>query len=255
MKFLSTGLLVGAIAAGALSVAAPASATDLTTFASFQEKTNDKDMKWVKNAAGNGGHLFTVSTPSSSVLGAVKVFFSFPGLVSNLNAKFTFNGTDVSTPATGTVAAGTLTQNGINATFSFVLDGPATIDGHTYASGTNLLSGTVVKFAKITETSKSEGNVSASTADPLTVVTYTSAIWPVTSWLSTSVDRGFSFALDGVSPNFATPAKGKALNNFAATVGGQLSIATVPEPATWALMIGGFGLAGAALRRRRLVAA
>jgi hypothetical protein len=29
----------------------------------------------------------------------------------------------------------------------------------------------------------------------------------------------------------------------------------VPEPATWALMIGGFGMAGAALRRRRAVAA
>ena len=29
----------------------------------------------------------------------------------------------------------------------------------------------------------------------------------------------------------------------------------VPEPATWALMISGFGLAGAALRRRRIVAA
>ena len=29
------------------------------------------------------------------------------------------------------------------------------------------------------------------------------------------------------------------------------SIAAIPEPTTWALMIGGFGLAGAALRRRR----
>ena len=28
--------------------------------------------------------------------------------------------------------------------------------------------------------------------------------------------------------------------------------AGVPEPATWALMIGGFGAAGAALRRRRV---
>jgi hypothetical protein len=29
----------------------------------------------------------------------------------------------------------------------------------------------------------------------------------------------------------------------------------VPEPASWALMIGGFGLAGAALRRRKALVA
>jgi hypothetical protein len=35
----------------------------------------------------------------------------------------------------------------------------------------------------------------------------------------------------------------------------NLAVAGVPEPASWALMIGGFGLAGASLRRRRAVAA
>ncbi|OYQ31016.1 hypothetical protein CHU93_05855 [Sandarakinorhabdus cyanobacteriorum] len=36
---------------------------------------------------------------------------------------------------------------------------------------------------------------------------------------------------------------------------GILTIATVPEPASWAMLIAGFGLTGATLRRRRAVAA
>ncbi|MGZ3376624.1 MAG: PEPxxWA-CTERM sorting domain-containing protein, partial [Phenylobacterium sp.] len=44
---------------------------------------------------------------------------------------------------------------------------------------------------------------------------------------------------------------GVHLENFAFSVAGG---GAVPEPASWALMIGGFGLAGAALRRRRQVA-
>lgn len=36
---------------------------------------------------------------------------------------------------------------------------------------------------------------------------------------------------------------------------GQLALTAVPEPASWALMIGGFGLVGSALRQRRAVAA
>jgi hypothetical protein len=39
--------------------------------------------------------------------------------------------------------------------------------------------------------------------------------------------------------------------SYGANSNGKLTVASVPEPAVWALMIGGFGLAGAALRRRR----
>ncbi len=36
---------------------------------------------------------------------------------------------------------------------------------------------------------------------------------------------------------------------------GQLNISTVPEPGSWAMLIAGFGLTGAAMRRRRLARA
>ncbi|MDZ4370573.1 MAG: PEPxxWA-CTERM sorting domain-containing protein [Phenylobacterium sp.] len=39
---------------------------------------------------------------------------------------------------------------------------------------------------------------------------------------------------------------------YAATGAVNVGVGAIPEPSTWALMIGGFGLAGAALRRRRL---
>jgi len=34
-------------------------------------------------------------------------------------------------------------------------------------------------------------------------------------------------------------------------ISGKLSMPAVPEPASWALMAGGFGLAGVAMRRRQ----
>ena len=50
----------------------------------------------------------------------------------------------------------------------------------------------------------------------------------------------------GTTGGFITFNSSSAIQ-FAGTVG---PVAAVPEPATWAMMIAGFGLAGAAMRRR-----
>lgn len=59
-----------------------------------------------------------------------------------------------------------------------------------------------------------------------------------------SIDCTGYFSFDGIHPTAQVQA---ALYR---TVLGQLGLAAVPEPATWSLMIGGFGLVGAAMRRR-----
>jgi len=55
-------------------------------------------------------------------------------------------------------------------------------------------------------------------------------------------------ALDGPRPFNPGGFDGLALDSIA--VGGRLLSPAIPEPATWALMIAGFGLVGAAARRR-----
>jgi len=88
-----------------------------------------------------------------------------------------------------------------------------------------------------------------------------------------SYDHVFDLTLPGswngsfLGPNGGTPAgaeaafaaalaSGRAYLNVHSTFapGGEIraNLSAVPEPASWAMMIGGFALAGAALRRRRL---
>lgn len=63
----------------------------------------------------------------------------------------------------------------------------------------------------------------------------------------------------GVGPGHYTNLTGPHDRVFTISNGGNQSFVigwpTVPEPTTWALMIGGFGLAGVALRRQRKAAA
>jgi hypothetical protein len=84
-----------------------------------------------------------------------------------------------------------------------------------------------------------------------------------TYWLSLSggtASGGTLVYWDQAGNNAAGPAQVGQLGSGFGAIGHQSRTfqilgAAVPEPTTWALMIGGFGLAGAALRRRRAVVA
>jgi hypothetical protein len=72
--------------------------------------------------------------------------------------------------------------------------------------------------------------------------------------LSNIFDDSASFSFSGVLPGFGDANNNNALDSFNATgFSATFSGATgaIPEPGTWALMILGFGGAGAMLRRRR----
>ena len=68
----------------------------------------------------------------------------------------------------------------------------------------------------------------------------------------TKVAENFSLSTDGLYDNWGDQsayvgdwAQGAQYRNYAFRIG------SVPEPASWAMMVGGFGLAGAAMRRRK----
>lgn len=70
-----------------------------------------------------------------------------------------------------------------------------------------------------------------------------------------------TFALGGTSINVSSFGEDADRNLYVLDYGGRIfrfvdpSVAAIPEPASWALMIAGFGLVGAAARRRRSVTA
>lgn len=71
-----------------------------------------------------------------------------------------------------------------------------------------------------------------------------SVLFDLSQFAGQKVNLRFQFQAD-----YAAPKRGVLLDNL--LVAGSPIASAVPEPATWAMMITGFGLAGAALRQRR----
>ena len=65
------------------------------------------------------------------------------------------------------------------------------------------------------------------------------------------VTQTFSFVASATSTTLSFRADSISANTFFGPALDNVSVSAIPEPATWALMLGGFGLVGGAMRSRR----
>ncbi len=235
-------LAVGIAFAAATVCAGQASASTIINFAQYQQKNAPDTLRWTQSASKTGGTLTDINSPT--VIFRIWDTEVAPGNEVEVLAKMKFNGV-VDSGNAATSVAGQKIQGGLHGTFSFTSLGAFSRNGVNYGTGVNLLSGT---FTGGTIMGAGTGSVSG---DPLAggYVDYTSGVIDTTNF---RLDT-FILSLNAIHRGNASGlsfTNGQSLKNFTATTTGQFA-AAVPEPTTWALMIMGFGGAGAMLRNRR----
>lgn len=251
-------IVKAAIGASALFLTTVAAHAEITTFATFSSIGQAKNISLVNSGAGTtGATIYSTSTGTANRPGTVKVQFGFlqPGLsdfVTNIVADFTLNGT-ITEPAT----PGSLPfQPVFTGTMSFISTTVITLTGplfetKTFEAGANLLTVTFnggITGGRNGSTAGFDGSTGANDR-----VDFTSDFLD----FSNVTERDYAATLNAVTPRVSIGANG-SFNSFRASIGGAFSsdpapvlVGTIPEPASWALMITGFMMLGAALRQSR----
>jgi hypothetical protein len=274
-----------AVAASAiLGFAAPANAVSFANFVTLSGASNIYWQNSILTGSPNGatynsgksGTINTVSAPGNTTAGLTKVKFNFliGGLPQLVDADFSFFGSVTNTPAytagicppSGPAPACFLIQDGLSGTFAFtakaVSGGSQTIGAYTIPDGTVLLAATNYTGSIITGV-KGGRSASLTGSDPAggPISFFSDAMFGL-DFTNTNI-RDFSITLGSIAnpagnPNVGYNAKaGAALSNFYASANGTFGSEpspSVPEPATWALFIAGFGMVGFQVRRRRQMA-
>jgi hypothetical protein len=257
-------ITIGAVAASTLVAVAPANAV-VTIFAAFNSIGNTRNIRWV--GTGSNAVFYTTATGNANTAGSKAVNFSFlqsalAPYATNKTAIFTLNGTVTNKNAT--ISGSDIMQSNISGTFSFIL---AAGQGNTinigpnisFGAGTNLLSGT---FTLATISGNRNGSSAGfSASSPVSTITYTSDVLDFVN----GSNYDFALSLTSINPllnatnasNQTTGTPNKALRSFRALVGGQFSsdpapiTPAIPEPASWMLLIVGFGMVGVSARARK----
>jgi hypothetical protein len=212
------------------------------SFATFTQVGGDDTISFTNNGDGTG----TLTSIGDGVFDFTYLSPFLSGLPSDLvgdqEASFSLTA-DATSPAG---MSGPVVEQGISSgTISFTRTTP--IDGHS-----NLLTIVFTNGFLWGPQDASGLNLIASSATG--GVTFTSDFIDFTG----STQRDFNFSLQGMSTPVAI-GDGGLLESFTADTSGLASVQTqggIPEPATWALMVIGFGGAGAVMRaRQRLQAA
>ncbi|WP_293375093.1 PEPxxWA-CTERM sorting domain-containing protein [Phenylobacterium sp.] len=223
-----------------------------------------------ETAASNG--VFTYFTDTNGVLTTL----SAPGFSGIVPTGIDSAGDVVGTAMVGGVRVGFIDKGGVFSVVSVPGSGATSISG---VSANGLIVGQYFSGGKNLGFLDDDG-VFTTIAPPSATVTHISAVNDLGEVVGTA--NGVSFAEQGgvfstldLPPFDPDSNQGPDTINDAGVIGGSLYsgngfnfeytgfVATplapagtggVPEPAAWSLMIAGFGLAGAALRRRRLPA-
>ncbi len=221
------------LAVAAVGMATPASAT--TTFAQFTQTLPGKRIFTYTNSTG------TTKAKLGTVSGSNTVFVSDLGtLISPSIAKVSLVGTASALPTVGS----NITQL-FSGTMTFTLLVPQL--GMSGPS-TNALTVNFIDALFIASPGASAPTLQSSSSSG-SVITYTSDFADLTTF--TAADFALSFSGSSKVLNMA----GLRLPNFQVSGTGTFAgESAVPEPASWALMLGGFGLMGAAMRSGRKAA-
>jgi len=233
VKRLTTTLAATAAVAISLALAGGANAAEIVNIGNANNNETLNAFVWTAGGAPGTGTL-TVSDELVWLNFRNDIYADGAGQ----DAYLTFSGVAGGDPLQEELD-GTFRQTGISGTFEF-----RTAAG----GGGSLLLGGVFTGSWLTGKDDAGGLMTVLNGGTLDL---TSGVTDI-SWI---FDDSASFSFSGVTPAFGDLNDDGALDSFNATGFSATFSGAVPEPTTWALMILGFGGAGAMLRRRRLAIA